>query len=95
MPERVDITVDCVPKLARHVKLRFDKARNCWVLLAPERVLMPDDTALEVLQSLDGNATVQAIAERLAADYDAPAATIAQDIQAMLQDMADKGFVTA
>jgi pyrroloquinoline quinone biosynthesis protein D len=39
---------DICPGLAPGVRLTFDKARDCWVVLAPERVLMPDETALEI-----------------------------------------------
>ncbi len=81
------------PSLARHVKLRFDKTRGIWVLLAPERVLLPDDTAIEVLQSLDGKTSVAEVAAQLAADYDADEKEIAGDIAPMLQDLLDKGFL--
>lgn len=82
------------PRLARGVRLKHDGARGRWVLLAPERILVPDDTALEVLQLLDGERTVTGIAERLAAAYDAPAEVIRRDVLAMLDDLAEKGFVT-
>lgn len=93
MAGRVVIDPETVPRLARHVKMRFDKTRDAWVLLAPERVLLPDDAAVAVLQRMDGDKTVQAISEQLAAEYDAPAVEIAADIVPMLQDLADKGFV--
>ncbi|MBN8986131.1 MAG: pyrroloquinoline quinone biosynthesis protein PqqD, partial [Rhizobiales bacterium] len=38
------------PVLPRHAQLRFDKTRERWVILAPERVLAPDEIAVEVLQ---------------------------------------------
>ncbi len=53
-PARAIVEGGSLPRLPRHVKLRFDKARERWVVLAPERVLMPDETALEVLQRCDG-----------------------------------------
>ena len=36
--------------LARYARLHFDKARDRWVLLVPERVMVPDETAVEILQ---------------------------------------------
>jgi len=42
------------PKLPRHAKLKFDETRKVWVILAPERVLAPDEIAVEVLQLCDG-----------------------------------------
>lgn len=84
---------DSVPRLGRGVRLKDDKTRGQWVLLAPERVLVPDEPALEVLQQLDGTRTVKQIADALAAEYDAPSEVILRDSLAMLQDLADKGFI--
>ena len=42
------------PKLPRHARLKFDETRQVWVILAPERVLAPDEIAVEVLQLCDG-----------------------------------------
>ncbi|MEE8504975.1 MAG: pyrroloquinoline quinone biosynthesis peptide chaperone PqqD, partial [Kiloniellales bacterium] len=67
--------------------------RDQWVVLAPERVLVLDEPALEVLKRCDGNASVDAIVDELTAAYDAPREEIGADVNAMLQDMADKGFV--
>jgi pyrroloquinoline quinone biosynthesis protein D len=82
-----------VPRLPRHIKLRFDKQRDRWVVLAPERVLMPDETALEILKRCDGETSVSAIIDDLAQAYEAPPEVIQDDVSALLQDLADKGFV--
>jgi pyrroloquinoline quinone biosynthesis protein D len=34
------------------VRMRFDKVRDRWVLLAPERVLFPCATSVEILERL-------------------------------------------
>lgn len=81
------------PVLPRHARLRFDPARQMWLVLAPERVLTPDDIAVEVLQLCDGARSVRDIADQLAGKYAAPADQIATDVAAMLQDLADKGFL--
>jgi pyrroloquinoline quinone biosynthesis protein D len=82
-----------VPRLKAHVRLQFNAARNQWVVQAPERVLMPDDIAISVLQRCDGQATVAGIAADLAREYDAPAETVASDVLEMLQDLAEKGII--
>ncbi len=82
-----------LPRLPRHVKLRFDQRRNRWIVLAPERVLMPDEIAIEILKRCDGATSVSAIVEALAEVYEASTAEIAEDVAEMLQDLADKGFV--
>ena len=82
------------PVLPRHAKLRFDETRQRWVILAPERVLAPDDVAVEVLQLCDGVRSVEAMIDLLAEKYTADRAAISTDVVAMLQDLADKGFLT-
>ena len=82
------------PVLPRHAKLKFDETRQRWVILAPERVLAPDDIAVEVLQLCDGVRSVEAMIDLLAERYTADRAAIATDVVTMLQDLADKGFLT-
>jgi pyrroloquinoline quinone biosynthesis protein D len=82
------------PLLPRHAKLKFDETRQRWVILAPERVLAPDEIAVEVLQLCDGARSVEAMIDQFAAKYAAERSAIATDVIAMLQDLADKGFLT-
>ena len=82
------------PVLPRHAKLRFDETRQRWVILAPERVLAPDEIAVEILQLCDGARNVAQMIDQLAAKYTAERAAIGADVIAMLQDLADKGFLT-
>ncbi|HKU06206.1 MAG TPA: pyrroloquinoline quinone biosynthesis peptide chaperone PqqD [Bradyrhizobium sp.] len=80
--------------LPRHAKLKFDETRKVWVILAPERVLAPDAIAVEVLQLCDGQRCVADVVDLLATKYAAPREAILADVIAMLQDLADKGFLT-
>ena len=93
MTDRVLIDEDSVPKLPVHVKLRFNEQREQWVVLAPERLLVPDETSLEILQHCDGEVSVSGIVDVLAEKYDAPRETIGKDVIELLQGLADKGFV--
>jgi pyrroloquinoline quinone biosynthesis protein D len=90
----ISVTETSRPVLPRHVKLKFDETRQVWVILAPERVLAPDEIAVEVLQLCDGVRDVEAMIDQLAAKYAAEREAIAADVVAMLQDLADKGFLT-
>ena len=81
------------PRLSRHVVLKRDEARSRWVILAPERVLVPDDTAAEIVGMTDGEATVASIVDQLAGKYQAPREVIAADVVAMLQELADQGYL--
>ncbi|MBC9178190.1 pyrroloquinoline quinone biosynthesis peptide chaperone PqqD [Pseudoroseomonas ludipueritiae] len=80
-------------RLARGTRLRQDSARDRWVVLAPERMFIPDPTALEVLRLLDGLRSVAQIAEELASRYAAPREVIEADILPLLQELSDKGVV--
>jgi pyrroloquinoline quinone biosynthesis protein D len=82
------------PRLPRHAKLKFDETRQRWVILAPERVLAPDEIAVEVLQLCDGVRSVDQMIDQLAEKYAADRDAIGTDVIAMLQDLADKGFLT-
>jgi pyrroloquinoline quinone biosynthesis protein D len=91
---KISVSETSRPKLPRHAKLKFDETRQVWVILAPERVLAPDEIAVEVLQLCDGERSVAEMVDQLAAKYAAPRDSISTDIIAMLQDLADKGFLT-
>src|ERR1700759_3938597 len=93
-PRHISVSEASKPVLPRHAKLKFDETRQVWVILAPERVLAPDEIAVEVLQLCDGARSVAELIDELAAKYAAPRDTIATDVVAMLQDLADKGFLT-
>ncbi len=95
MSQPVNISADSVPRLPAGVKLRFDKHRDSWVVLAPERLFVPDPIALEVIKRCDGSASVTAIVDDLAKTFDAERAIIERDVSALLQDLADKGVMTA
>jgi pyrroloquinoline quinone biosynthesis protein D len=49
---------------------------------------------VEVLQLCDGVRSVAQMVDQLAEKYAAPREAIAADVVAMLQDLADKGFLT-
>ncbi|WP_198372991.1 pyrroloquinoline quinone biosynthesis peptide chaperone PqqD [Roseomonas rosulenta] len=82
-----------VPRLNRGVKLREDAVRGRWIVLAPERMFVPDEIALEVLRLVDGARSVGAIADELAARFAAPRDEILADVSEMLADLAAKGVV--
>ena len=90
---RMAVSEASVPALPRGARLRFDEARQRWVLLVPERVLAPDDVAVEILKLCDGKKSVGTIADELAAKYAAPREEILTDVIAMLQDLAESGFL--
>jgi pyrroloquinoline quinone biosynthesis protein D len=80
-----------IPCFSPGVRMREDAVRGGWVVLAPERLFMPDEHALAVLKLVDGVRNVGAIVDSLAVSYDAPRDLIAGDVVVMLQDLAAKG----
>jgi coenzyme PQQ biosynthesis protein PqqD len=93
MSARPEVQDGSVPSLARGIKLRFDQTRSAWVLLAPERVMMPDEIAVEILKRCDGEATVDAIIDDLSRTFEADRTQVAGDVRRFLQDLADKGMM--
>ena len=94
-PQRMLVAGVTTLRFAPHVKFRHDETRGRWVVLAPERLLLPDDPAVEILKLVDGMRSVDALVDDLARRFDAPREVIATDVTAMLQDLVDKGVLAA
>ena len=82
-------------RFAPGVKFRFDDTRQAWIVLAPERLFVPDEHAAEILKLIDGARSADAIIDDLAARFDAPRAEIAGDVTEMLQDLVERGVLRA
>jgi pyrroloquinoline quinone biosynthesis protein D len=89
--QRLMVGAVSVLRLAPHIVFRFDETRQRWIMMAPERLMLPDEQAVEILKLVDGMASVAAIVDTLAARFNAPREEIAGDVTEMLQDLADKG----
>ncbi|MCB8877837.1 pyrroloquinoline quinone biosynthesis peptide chaperone PqqD [Acidisoma silvae] len=87
------IASDSIPAFPRGIKCRFDAARSVWVLLTPERAMMPDESAQAVLSAIDGTRTVSGIVADLAVRFQAPSEVILADVLELLTDLADRGIV--
>ena len=59
----------------------------------PERVLFPDQIAVEILKRCDGEASIASIAGEVAVGFDVTAEEVQDDVIEFLRDMAEKGFV--
>lgn len=83
------------PHFAPGVRLHHDKARERWVVMAPERMFVPDEIALEVLRLVDGARDLDGIIDALAAKFAAPRDVIAADVRTMIDDLVARGALQA
>ena len=81
------------PKLARGIRLQYDAARDQWILQAPERVLVLDEIAAEVLQRCTGEADIATIVASLAEAFDAEPDEIAADVDELLTGLIEKRII--
>jgi len=58
------------PRLAPHVRLSYDQARQRYVLLTPETVTLLNGTGAAILELCDGERTVADIQAELQGRYD-------------------------
>ena len=93
MTDILKIEDETVPRFPKHVKFRHNKARDEWVILAPERLVNLDQIAVEILKMVDGEKKVKEISAKLSKKFNAPEETIISDVKEMLQDLSDKGFI--
>lgn len=82
-----------IPVLPRGVRLHFDKVRETWVLLAPERTVMLDAVGHAILSEVDGVRPLGEIARALAEKFAAPAEQIAEDSAGFLGELRERRFL--
>src|SRR5690606_28863952 len=82
-----------VPAFRKGVKFRFDEVRSRWIVLAPEKLLLPDEIATEILKLVDGVRSIEGIVGDLAARFDAPRDVISADVVQALQDLSARGAI--
>ena len=83
------------PRLAAKARLRWDRKDERWMLLYPERGLVLNPTAADVVRLCTGELTVDTIVERLAAKYPAqPREALEREILTFLGRLAERGLVS-
>jgi pyrroloquinoline quinone biosynthesis protein D len=95
MPEIDGAKLPERPRLATGVRLHFDRTRDAWVVLGPERVLETEGPASEILRRCDGKHTIAQIVDELAAFYNADRVQIAADVTEMLAELMAKRMLSA
>jgi coenzyme PQQ biosynthesis protein PqqD len=82
------------PRLAGKARLRYDRKGERFMLLFPERGLVLNQTAADVLQLCTGEHTVGVIVDRLVEKYATrPREEVERQVTEFLRTMADRGLV--
>ncbi|MBW9089265.1 pyrroloquinoline quinone biosynthesis peptide chaperone PqqD [Rhizobium wenxiniae] len=89
-PSAVAVTAQTVAKLARGVRLREDPVRGQTVLLAPERALALDEIAVMIVNALDGERSLDAIAEEFSVKFEAPKDQVLSDMIAFVDEFSKR-----
>ena len=82
------------PRLASKARLRWDKREGKYFLLYPERGLLLNATAADIVQLCTGEHTVEAIVGQLAGKY--PGQTrdaVEHEVMAFLAQIATRGLL--
>lgn len=88
------IAADARPRLAPKVRLRFDRKSERFMLLYPERGMVLNPTAAEIVKRCTGELTVTEIIAQLAEQYAAQSRdAIEREVVQFLDAMADRGLV--
>lgn len=82
-----------IPRLPRGVRLHFDKVRDTWVLLAPERAVTLDQIGHAILSEIDGARSFGEITRALSEAYNAPQDQIAADSAGFLDALRSRRFL--
>jgi pyrroloquinoline quinone biosynthesis protein D len=83
------------PRLAAKARLRWDRKGERHLLLYPERGLVLNATAADVVRLCTGALTVEAIVERLVEKYPAqPREGLEREVVTFLGRLAERGLVS-
>jgi pyrroloquinoline quinone biosynthesis protein D len=83
------------PRLAAKARLRWDRKDGRFMLLYPERGLVLNATAADVVRLCTGELSVGAIVDQLTAKYaPQPRAEVERQVLAFLARMTERGLIT-
>lgn len=89
------ISLEQRPRLAAKARLRWDRKDERFMLLYPERGLVLNPTAADVVKLCTGELTVGAIVDQLATKYaPQPREAVEREVLGFLTRMAERGLIT-
>jgi len=88
------ITTESRPTLAAKARLRWDRQASRYMLLYPERGLVLNPTAADVVQLCTGEHTVGAIVQQLTQKYASePPENVEREVLTLLERLASRGLI--
>jgi pyrroloquinoline quinone biosynthesis protein D len=81
------------PKLASRARLRWDEREKAHMIVYPERGLVLNATAAEIVKLCDGTRTEDEIVMTLSEGANEKRETIERDVHALLERLRDKRVV--
>lgn len=88
----VEIAASARPRLAARARLKPDAPSGKLALLAPESVMLLNETSAAIVELCDGR-TLEAIVDALALRFAVPRERLAADVAAYLGKLMDRGLV--
>lgn len=88
-----ELDEETVVNWAAGVRTRFDEARDRWMILGPERILVPEGPGADIARLVDGERTVADIADALLEEYDADRSLILGETLEFLGELAEKNYL--
>jgi pyrroloquinoline quinone biosynthesis protein D len=83
------------PRLAPKTRLRYDRQRDAFVLLWPERGLWLNRSAGEILERCRGHETLSSIVTALSGQYPyTRRQLIEEDVRGLVRDLSRRGLLT-
>ena len=83
------------PTLVPKVRLRYDRQRDAFFLLWPERGLLLNRSASDILQHCRGHQTVSNIVNALSSRYpNTQRQIIEEDVHGLIRDLSRRGLLT-
>ena len=87
------ISRDSRLRLAAKARLRYDRKAERYMLLYPEKGLVLNTTATDVVRLCTGEHTVGAIIDQLATKYGQDAPTVEREVMNFLVGLTERGLV--
>ncbi len=93
MTKEDGIDSDFVPRWARGVRTRYDEVRQRWMILGPERILVPQGPGVDIARLVDGERSIDEIVRSLAEEYDADMEVIEGESMSFLEQLLEQGYL--